>query len=98
MKIFNLTIVSLLLGFNLYAYTPIEGANDIVDDNYESNLDSLINLWHARTMSSDFVVDSIYENIEKDFRRLAPLSSSLLIHKLNHTSNYTHNVVESRYL
>ncbi len=88
MKIFNLTIATLFLGFNLYAYTPIEGANDVADDNYESNLDSLINLWHARTMSSDFVVDSIYENIEKlveelpdsvYIERLAAISSPIFL-------------------
>lgn len=64
MKIYNLTILFSLLGFALFANNPEEAEIDIAEDNYTSNIDSLINLWHARTMSSDFVVDSIYEKEE----------------------------------
>jgi membrane-bound lytic murein transglycosylase D len=65
MKILFLIGSCLLVSWVAWAKSPDEDDLLVNIDEYENNLDSLITLWHARTLSDSFVFDSINDNEEQ---------------------------------
>jgi len=65
MKILFLIGSYLLVFWGAWAKSPDDDNLQAGIDEYENNLDSLITLWHARTLSDSFVLDSINENEEQ---------------------------------
>jgi membrane-bound lytic murein transglycosylase D len=65
MKILFLIGSCFLVSWVAWAKSPDEDDLQANIDEYENNLDSLITLWHARTLSDSFVFDSINDNEEQ---------------------------------